>query len=356
MRRGSRLKRRLAGGSIVLAAAPLVLSGVPDAAASGSAPRASATKPRPLPQARARANDGAAVTKEKWIDARTVDLTVSTPAIGSPQMVRVLVPPGWSRKAARTWPVVYAYQGGNDDYLSWVKGSQLAALAKKWKALVVMPSGGKNGGFSDWWNYGKGGTPKWETFHTSEVPQLMERNYRAGTKRAALGVSSGGQGAIAYAARHPRMFKYAVSFSGLLHLTKPEIPAILMVQGLAFGFDPFQVWGIPYWDDKNWKAHDPYELAAGLRGTGLYISSGTTGLPGPYDDPLHKPIDQSILGATGEFIVGSTNRDFVARLKQLGIPATTHIYGNGWHNWNYWRPELDKAWPLMMKALGASKA
>ncbi|WP_160822163.1 alpha/beta hydrolase-fold protein [Actinomadura sp. J1-007] len=129
-----------------------------------------------------------------------------------------------------------------------------------------------------------------------------------------------------------------------------------MVQGLAFGFDPFQVWGIPYWDDKNWKAHDPYELAAGLRGTGLYISSGTTGLPGPYDDPLHKPIDQSILGATGEFIVGSTNRDFVARLKELGIPATTHIYGNGWHNWNYWRPELDKAWPLMMKALGASKA
>ncbi|GAA3235022.1 alpha/beta hydrolase family protein [Actinocorallia longicatena] len=297
------------------------------------------------------ADDGAAVAEETWIDPRTVDLTIRTPAVGGQEKTRVMLPAGWSRTAGRTWPVVYAYQGGNDDYLSWVRGSQLASLAAKWDVIVALPSGGTHGGYTDWYNYGKGGTPRWETFHTEEVLQLLERNYRAGTRRAALGVSSGGQGAITYAARHRGMFAYAVSFSGVLRLTKPGLPSMLMLQGLGFGDDPFRTWGIPGVHDANWKAHDPYELAERLRGTGLYISSGTTGLPGPYDpDPVNP--NGNVAGAVGEFLVGITATDFVARLKKLGIPATTNLYVGGWHNWRYWRPELDKAWPLMMDALG----
>ncbi|MFG2003133.1 alpha/beta hydrolase [Spirillospora sp. NPDC048911] len=357
MRHGSLFLRRVTRGSfvIVLAAGMSGVAPNPAGASAAGASAASASPGAAPVAARVPADSGAKIVSEKWVNASTVDLTVRTPAIGTAEMIRVLVPKGWSRRAKRTWPVVYAYQGGNDDYLSWVKGSQLAKLAARWDVLVVMPSGGKNGGSANWWNYGKGGTPKWETFHTTEVLQLLERNYRAGVRRAALGVSSGGQGAVAYAARHPGMFKYAVSFSGILHLTKPGIPPILMIQGIPFGFDPFRVWGVPGVDEKNWKAHDPYELAGRLRGTGLYISSGTTGLPGPYDKPLETPIRQNVLGALGEFLVGATTVDFVARLKQLGIPATTHIYGNGWHNWKYWQPELDRAWPLMMRALGAKR-
>ncbi|WP_019632754.1 alpha/beta hydrolase [Actinomadura atramentaria] len=340
MRCFSRALRSITGGALAL----LVTAG----ALPGTSRSADAEQPLP-------ADDGARITAETRVDDSTVDLTVATPAIGDSEMIRVLLPKGWSRTAARTWPVVYAYQGGNDDYTSWVKGSQIADLAAQWGVIVVMPSGGKNGGFTDWWNYGKGGTPKWETFHTQEVLQLLERNYRASTTRAALGVSSGGQGAIAYAARHPGMFRYAASFSGLLHISDPAVEWTLMLQGLSFGFDPYSVWGIPIWDDANWKAHDPYELAGKLRGTGLYISAGTTGMPGPYDDPANSPIDANFYGATGELIVGHTSQDFVNRLKQLGIPATVHLYGDGWHNWNYWRPELATAWPLMMKALGAAK-
>ncbi|MFC0038138.1 alpha/beta hydrolase [Actinomadura rayongensis] len=340
MRCSSRALRRLAGGALSLLLTAGVLPGVARPAA------AEQTVP---------ADDGARIKTETWIDSRTVDLTVATPAVGDDEMIRVIVPQGWSRTASRTWPVVYAYQGGNDDYLSWVKGSQISDLASQWGVLVVMPAGGKGGGFSDWWNYGRGGTPKWETFHTTEVLQLLERNYRAGTRRAALGVSSGGQGAIAYAARHRGMFAYAASFSGLLHSSSPPIQWTLMLQGVTFDSDPFAVWGVPGFDDANWKAHDPYELADKLRGTQLYISSGTTGLPGPLDDPSKTPLDSNIYGATGELIVGSTAKDFVARLQRLGIPATTHLYGDGWHNWNYWRRELTTEWPLMMQALGAEK-
>lgn len=338
------IRRRAAGGAAALAVLAAVVTGVTpggSSAALGAGLRA--------------ADDGAKITDEKWVDESTVDLTVQTPAVGTSEMIRVLLPKGWSRTAQRTWPVVYAYQGGNDDYLSWVKGSQVAQLAAKWDVIVVMPSGGKNGGFADWWNYGKGGTPKWETFHTNEVLQLLERNYRVGTERAALGVSSGGQGAMLYAARHQGMFRYAVSFSGMLHLTKPGIPGTLMMQGLPFGFDPFRVWGIPGWDEANWKAHDPYEVAAKLRGVGLYVSSGTTGQAGPLDDPFEPPFVHNILGSMGEMMVGGTSVDFVKRLQQLGIPATTNLYKDGLHNWKYWRVELDKAWPLMMNALGAEK-
>ncbi|WP_433334485.1 alpha/beta hydrolase [Spirillospora sp. CA-294931] len=337
MRIGSPASRRLAA-----------IAGVVLAAALAGGPAAATTAPVP-------ADDGARITEEKWVDPSTLDLTVDGPALGKPQKVRVLVPKGWSPTADRTWPVVYAYHGGNADYVSWTRQTDIEQIAARWDVMVVMPEGGKNGSYTDWWNDGAGGTPKWETFHIDEVVQLLERNYRAGTGRAALGISSGGQGAVTYAARRPGMFRYAVSLSGILHLTKPGLPSLLMLQGMGFDSDPAKIWGRPGRDDWNWAVHDPYLLAHRLRGTGLYISSGTTGWPGPLDDPVNRPWDENFYGATGEFIVGSTVTGFVEHLKRLGIPATTNIYGNGWHNWNYWRPELAKSWPLMMAALGANR-
>lgn len=300
------------------------------------------------------ADDGAKIVAAEQIDDHTVDLTVRTPAIGDDEKMRVMLPKGWSRTAKRTWPVVYAYQGGNDTYLSWINGSQIADLAWAWDTIVVLPSGGTYGGYTDWYNYGKSGTPRWETFHTQEVVQLIQRNFRANTERAAVGVSSGGQGAITYAARHPGMYKYAASFSGILHLTESGLPSLLMFQGLSYGFDAFRIWGVPIADEKNWEAHDPYTLAANLRGTGLYVSSGLTGLPGPYDpDPNDWQAD--LYGAVGEALVGSTANAFITKVMALRIPITTHLYVGGWHNWKYWRPELNTAWPLMMRAIGAKK-
>src|ERR1051325_10070569 len=180
-----------------MASQPLrALAGLMIVAAAGivPAPDASATTTYRA------ANDGAAIVATTKVDAHTYDVTVRTPAIGDDEKMRVMLPKGWSRTAKRTWPVVYAYQGGNHDYLSWIKGSQIATLAAEYDTIVVLPSGGANGGYTDWYNYGKGGTPKWETFHAQEVMQLVERNFRADKRRAAVGVSSGGQGAMTYAA------------------------------------------------------------------------------------------------------------------------------------------------------------
>ncbi|GAA4624381.1 alpha/beta hydrolase family protein [Actinoallomurus vinaceus] len=298
---------------------------------------------------RVAADDGAKITGEHWIDARTVDLTVSSPALGASVPVRVLVPRGWSRSARKSWPVVYAYHGGRDTYVSWTRSTDIAKVAASWDVMVVMPDTGWAGWFTDWWNGGKRGKPKWETFHTSELLQLMQRNYRAGTRRATMGVSSSGYGAVKYAARHPGMFKYAVSLSGVLHLTQTGVPALVMFEA-SEKYDPFRIWGIPGIDDKNWKANDPYVLAAKLKGTGLYLASGLTGLPGPNDPTGGKePVELQ------EVVCGATTVSLVNRLRKLHIPVTAHIYQKGYHDWSTWQPEMHTAWPLMMKALTAKK-
>jgi diacylglycerol O-acyltransferase / trehalose O-mycolyltransferase len=42
---------------------------------------------------------------------------------------------------------------------------------------------------------------------------------------------------------------------------------------------------------------------------------------------------------------------FVERLRQLGIPVTFDSYGAGTHDWPYWRRELHRSLPLLLRAL-----
>jgi S-formylglutathione hydrolase FrmB len=295
------------------------------------------------------ADDGARIVSQEWLDTYTFDFTVRTAAIGSDQKVRVLVPKGWSAQSARTWPVLYAFHGGRDTYVSWTRSSDIKTIANDYNVIVVMPEA-DDGGYTDWWNYGNGGPPKWETFHMSEVLQLVERNYHASGVRACMGNSSGGQGCITYAARHPGAFRYAASYSGVLSLLSPGVQTLLMASNLLSASDPFRIWGIPGLDDANWRRHDPVALAPSLRGTGLFISSGTTGVPGPLDDA------STIVGGPIEVPIGQTNIVFRDRLRRLGIPVTAHLYGPGTHSWPYWEREMRSAWPLLMGAIGATNA
>ncbi len=328
--RSERFPRRL-----IAVLSGILLIGAPPAPANAAAPLA--------------ADDGARVIARHRIGPSEFDITVSSPALGTTAPVRVIVPSGWTPAATRTWPVVYAYHGGRDTYVSWTRSTDIERIAAAYDVMVVMPDTGYAGWFTDWHNYGRGGAPKWETFHTSELLQLMERDYHAGTRRAVMGISSSGYGAVKYAARHPGMFRYAVSLSGILHLTAPLIRQLVLLEA-SEKYDPYRIWGIPYVDERNWRANDPYLQAEGLRGTGLYIASGLTGRPGPSDPP----------GSTGtelqEVFCGQTTVAFLHRLAQLHIPATAHVYQDGYHDWSTWQPELHTAWPLMMRAIGAGSS
>ncbi|RAY14861.1 esterase family protein [Actinomadura craniellae] len=304
------------------------------------------------------ADTGARITGEQWLDSATVDLTVSTPSLDGPQLVRVIVPAGWSREASRTWPVVYAYHGGRDTAVSWTRSTDIEQVAARYDVIVVMPEGGWNGSHANWHNFGLGGRPKWETFHVQEVVQLAERNLRAGTQRAVMGASSGGQGALAYAGRHPGTFRYAASFSSVLHMTTPAMQSLVLTTAAVWGgvWIPGAIYGWPLLNEFVWRAHDAYHLVPKLKGTGLYVSAGTTGNPGPFeptDANLLEQLAGRLIGGFGEATVGASTRSFVDEARRRGVPVTANLYGNGWHQWAYWDAEYKKAWPLMMDTIGA---
>ncbi|MBO2452892.1 esterase family protein [Actinomadura barringtoniae] len=303
-----------------------------------------------------KADGGAYIKSYRWLNKgkTAFDFVVQSKALGSAQHVRILLPKGWKKNSRQSWPTVYAYHGGNDNWTSWTRKSStdIEAVSRKWGVMVVMPEGA-NGSYTNWYNYGKGGRPRWEDFHLREVVQLVQRNFHAGGSRAAIGVSSGAQGACTYAGRRPGFFKFAACYSGILNMTAPGIPALLMYTNTGNGNDPYAIWGRPILDDAVWREHNPIDLLPRMRGTKLYVSSGTTGQRGPLDSPNTAPWD---IGYLSEKAIGPTVKDYVARARQLHVPITAHIYGNGRHSWPYWKREMHTSWPLIMKAIGARRA
>jgi S-formylglutathione hydrolase FrmB len=276
------------------------------------------------------ADDGARIVAVEAVGHRTLDLTIDSPSVGT-KKVRLLVPAGFDSQPDKHWPVLYLLHGAKDSYISWTRSTDVVALTESTDLLVVMPDAGVDGWYSDWWNGGSGGTPKWETFHLTEVLQLIERNWRAGDKRVIAGLSMGGFGAMSYAARHPGMFLAAASFSGALD---PIEVQSWMRPGL---------WGDPVAQLDVWQAHSPLFNASALKSIPLYIS---------YGNGKKGPLDTTTPTGDVEGLIGPQNDKFVQRLKQLNIPVTVDAYGAGFHTWPYWQRGLHSALPMLLKALG----
>ena len=295
-------------------------------------------QPTPIPVA----DDGAKVIAQTNVGPREVDLTVFSPALARNVMVRLLLPPDWTTKPTAQWPVLYLLHGCCDSYVSWTRSTDVVSLTANTDVLVVMPDAGTAGYYSNWLS----GTPAWETFHLTELRQILERGYRAGTQRAIAGLSMGGFGALSYAARNPGMFKAAASYSGAVDTTY-SADAINMILNIVSGsgFARTALWGDPTADAKVWAAHNPTDLASQLRGVQLFVSSGN-GQPGPLDPP-NTGFDGS------EAVVGQEAGALLSHLRQLGIPVVADMYGPGTHSWSYWQRELHESFPIMMRAIGA---
>jgi len=287
--------------------------------------------------AAATADNGATVIGERSVNSRTLDLTIRSPSTErSTAKVRLLLPTGWSRTASRTWPTLWVLHGGLDDYRSWYDKTDIEVLAANREAIIVLPDTSWCSAYSDWWNYGKGGRPKWETFLMTELTQILERGYRANTTRAVAGNSMGGLGAMKLAANHSSDFRAAASFSGNLDpLHQYPGGTGFDIPGLSCLADWKRVWGDPAIPAQRaiWERNDPWNRAAELRGLSLFISAGGNG------DLIEAETDRQAKGLQ-------------QRLQSFGIPVTAHFYKGG-HNWTSWNAELARAWPQLMTAIGA---
>lgn len=301
---------------------------------------------------RAVADDGAKVVGETVVDERTVDLQVWSPAAKRTASVRLMLPPDWFTNPSRSYPALFLLHGANEwvDYRSWTQFTDVESFLADKPVITVMPSDGSSGFYTKEWNYGRRGGVDYETFHTVELPQILERAYRSTSRRAVAGISIGGYGAMAYAARHPGLFGAAASYSGLLHLRYDKTWMVVSTIRVRANRDFFQLWGSPATQARIWRSVNPYDLAEKLRGTELFVSSGN-GTPGPFE----KPDDLNILGNPIEEWSWNNTRTFVRRLGELGIPVTTDLYRGGTHTWPYWEREFVRSWPVLARGLGLDR-
>ncbi|MFC0038572.1 alpha/beta hydrolase-fold protein [Actinomadura rayongensis] len=271
-------------------------------------------------------------------------LTVRADSVpGEELRVQVLLPRGWSPNASRTWPLVTLHHGGLDDCTSWTRCTDLERLSRDDDVLIVMPDGGRAGGYTNWRR-----GPQWQTFHVRDVYRLMRDRYRAGSARAVAGVSGGGYGALLSAALAPGAFRAVAALSAPCSIRTPvTMVGLLAATGIAGRVNPLHMWGLPIVQDRYWRASDPLYLAARLRGTRLHLSAGLTGRPGPLDPP-DAPWSPANLA---EPVVRSTVGPFLRRLRAHRIPYTTHLYRDGTHSWPYWERELHRAWPVLMRSV-----
>lgn len=271
--------------------------------------------------------------------------------------VRVVLPQGYDASTA-SYPVVYVLHGVGDDETSWTnpKRGDLAALTATCDAIFVTPDGG-SGSVAGWYSDWADGSYQWETFHTKVLPKAIDATFRTtGQKhRAVAGLSMGGFGALSYAARHPGMYRAAASYSGFVDTLFGE-PVSGQVDQYS-GQNPIYSTGAPsdrIWGDQSahrdvWAAHNPYDLAAKLRGTPLFVSSGT-GTPGGAqgDDPT-KAANYGL-----EALISHLNARLVSQLQANNVPFTDGRYSGGDHDWPYWRASFTASLKVLMPAVGAA--
>jgi S-formylglutathione hydrolase FrmB len=286
------------------------------------------------------------VLSSQQLDSRLTDLTLSTPALAKPTHVRILAPAGYDQSQDR-YPVLYLLHGALADYRSWTDAGNAEAITAGQPLIVVMPDGGQGGWYTNWLNRGAGGPPEWERYHIDELLPWIDDHYRtiaARDGRAIAGLSMGGFGAMSYAGRHPDLFAWAGSFSGAVDVIHNwPVVGVIDMEAFADGGLPDDQFGDRGLNEPNWRAHDPWDLAANLRGMTLQIDTGN-GQPGPYDsnglwwDPVEQQIHEMSVS-------------FHQRLAALGIPHTWDDYGPGTHTWPYWQRDLRQSIPSILSTL-----
>lgn len=291
------------------------------------------------------AGDGASVVAEQQVDARTMDITISSPAAAGDVQVRLLLPPGWSPSASQTWPVLYLLHGCCDAYQGWTQNTNAAQVTQGAPVLIAIPDGGPVGFYSNWWN--RAGGANWETFTATELPQILRSGFRASSRQAIAGVSTGGGAALFIAAHNPGAYAAVASYSGMDCTLLPSSATLILATVARAGISPDSLWGDPLLQLPVWLQHDPCSLAPSLRGSQLFLSVGNGLTPSGSDTTC--PTGGNIL----ESVVALGVYAFAAKLSSLGISYTPDFYSGGCHSWPYWQTEFGRSWPMLAAALGA---
>ena len=283
------------------------------------------------------------LVSQENVNERLLQLEFSTPAMAEgAAAARILLPPGYER-SKREYPVIYLLHGAGYDEKGWSEEGRVEGIIGSRKVIVVMPNGGGNGYYTDWFNGGDFGPPAYETFHIGQLLPYVDEHFRTRDERGGrvvAGFSMSGFGAMSYAARHPDLFSGAFSFSGAIDTNFAPFQPIGESSSLADGGQYAAIWGTRAEQEVRWRAKNPWDLATNLEGMTLQIYTGNGSPGGPFStDP---GLDIVELG------VNLMSHSMHDRLDELGIPHLFNDYGPGTHDWPYYSRDLEWSLPAMM--------
>ncbi|WP_330179225.1 esterase family protein [Nocardia sp. NBC_01503] len=334
--------------SFVLALAlPCLCVAIP-ARAEPIAPDAALAAARPAP-------DGSQLIAATEAADGLLDMRVHSTAMNADIDLKVLRAPDDSMPA----PVLYLLNGagGGSDASSWPEQTDIVDFFHDKQVTLVNPLGGNGSYFTDWQRDDPLlGRVRWSTFLTEELPPIIDSALNGNGANAIAGISMAGTSVFQLALDAPGLYRAIGSYSGCARTSDPLGRVFVDAVVLRWHGDPANMWGPP--DDPAWPAKDPYLHADRLRGTAIYVSSGT-GVPGPQDTldgtGIHgnaaKLLAQLASGGFLEAITDQCARSLRDRLQILDIPATFNLRPNGTHSWGYWQQDLHDSWPLFEQAL-----
>ena len=181
--------------------------------------------------------------------------SVSSPGLASNvvgdhavRQLLVYLPASYRRDPARRYPVLYLLHGATSTPDEWLNGTyqglnlqltldSLMAAGAIPEFIVAMPNADNALGAG--WYANSSATGNWEDFVVEDLVHHMDRRYRTdaiAARRALVGHSMGGFGALAMGFRHPDVFGfvYAISpccigFVGALASSGPAWPALAAI-------------------------------------------------------------------------------------------------------------------------------
>jgi len=303
------------------------------------------------------------VAKTSKIDAvvngtpRKVTVVVYSASMDRQIPVTVLKP----RDDSKPRPVLYLLNGagGGEDAASWAEKTDYEEFFARKNAYVVTPIGGAFSYYTDWQRDDPVlGRNKWQTFLTKELPPLLDKQFKTSKANAVAGISMAGTSVLNLAISAPKMYRAVAAYSGCARTSDPLGQAyIRMVVADRGRGNVINMWG-PI-GGPGWMANDPYQNAPRLRGTKVYMTTGT-GLPGRNDtmgaklvnnDPIALA-NQVVVGGLIESAVNLCTQQMAQRLQQLHIPAKIITRPTGTHSWGYWQEDLKRTWPMIARDLG----
>jgi len=291
----------------------------------------------------AKANTTGSKLSSRTDNGRIATIKVYSPSMGRDIPLEVILPA----------------DGSGEDRATWQRQTDVNEFFADKNVNVVTPLEGAFSYYTDWVNDDPSlGRQKWQTFLTQELPPVIDAEFNTNKVQSISAISMTATSVLNLAIAAPGLYKGVGAYSGCAETSTPVgQSAIELVTGTRGGADITNMWG-PL-DGQGWKDNDPVLNAEKLRGTELYVSTGS-GLPGPHDTLANPAINgqvgalanQAIVGGVIEAAVNYCTHNLAYRLSDLKIPATFDFKPTGTHSWGYWQDDLHNSWPMLAHSLG----